>query len=79
MTEILIAIGLFCSSCMIDFAHARYVRANMESRRFHAANWSALQWCAGTVGFVVAIKIGLWLLPCEVAGLYVGTLIGVRK
>lgn len=75
---ILLGLLVFASSAAIDYAHARYAYARDAHRRWSAANWSALQWCAASVGFVVAVKVSLWLLPAEALGLWVGTLVAVK-
>lgn len=74
-----LAVACFTACLMIDFAHARYVRAMSENRVLHAANWSVIQWGAGCIGFVIALKVTLWLMPFEALGLYVGTYLGARK
>lgn len=75
---VLLGLAVFLSSAAIDFAHARYAYAREAGRRYRAANWSAVQWCASSVGFLVAVKVSIWLLPCEMAGLWAGTLLAVR-
>lgn len=69
---------VFASATAIDFAHARYAAARDRHRAHLAARWSVAQWSAATVGFVVAVRVSLWILPFEVAGLYLGTWLGVR-
>lgn len=81
---------VFVCSCLVDFAHARYVQSvhqtsiareyqERQKARHHAAAWSLGQWMSATVGFVVAVKLTLWALPFEAAGLYLGTLIGIPR
>jgi hypothetical protein len=41
-----------------------------------AARWSLVQWGAATVGFVLAVRVTMWLLPFEGLGLWIGTLLG---
>ncbi len=76
-----VALGLlvFCATCALDFAHTRYVMAVHDRKRHRAAAWSVLQWMAATIGFVVAVKVSLYLLPFEALGLYAGTLLAVPK
>lgn len=76
---VLIAILVFFSAAAIDFANTRYVMAVGEGRARAAAKWSVLQWCSSLVGFLVAVKITLWMLPVEMLGLYVGTLWSMRN
>lgn len=75
---ILLAIAVFASAAMIDYAHARYARAVTGGRVHAAAIWSVAQWCAGTVGFVIAVRVTMWMLPLEAAGLYTGTFVALR-
>ena len=60
-------------------AYARQTIATTNGRALAAANWRAIAYSFGCFGWLVAIKIGLWLLPFELAGLYLGTLVGVGK
>ena len=78
-TFIAFACLVFVASCTIDFAHTRYVQAVTAGRRHQAAAWSVLQWMAASIGFVVAIRVTMWVLPLEAAGLYVGTLLAVER
>lgn len=73
-----VALGLMVmiATAAVDFAHARYVRSLVGARRHSAARWSVVQGAASAVGFVLAVKVTLWLIPFELAGLYLGTWIG---
>lgn len=73
-----LGLAVLVSSAAIDYAHARYVQALGAGRRHGAARWSVVQWAAASVGFVIAVKVSVWLLPFEAAGLYLGTLLAVR-
>ena len=77
--DVLMALGVFFAAITIDFSHARYVRALVADRRVAAASWSVLQWSGATVGFLVAVTHSLWILPFEMLGLFVGTLLGAGK
>lgn len=70
---------VFASSTLIDFAHARCVVAIGDAAAHRASRWSVLQWGGATVGFLVAVKVTLWALPFEAAGLYLGTFLAVRR
>ena len=70
---------MFVSAALIDFAYARQTVATITGRALVAANWRALAYSLGCFGWLVAIKIGMWLLPFELAGLYLGTFVGVGK
>ncbi len=76
--HILLGLAVFFGAVGVDFAHARYVRAMVDNRIYHAAHWSAIQWGASTIGFLVAFKVSLWYLPIEVAGLWWGTVWGAN-
>lgn len=78
MTMVLLGLLVFASSAAIDFAHAKYAYAREAGCRWCAAGWSIVQWSAASVGFVVAVRVSLWLLPAEALGLACGTLIAVK-
>lgn len=75
----MLAVLVFTASVCIDFCHAWYVNAINSLDGPRAGLASAAQWLAGTIGFVVAVKISLWLLPFECLGLYVGTRLAVYR
>lgn len=79
MTNVLLALAMFVCATLIDFACARQTIATTNGRALAAANWRTIAYSLGCFGWVMAIKIGMWLLPFELAGLYLGTLIGVNK
>lgn len=79
MQALLLGPLVFLCAFVIDYAHAYYARARDEGRATAAANGSAMQWLAATVGFVVAVKVSLVVLPFEVAGLWCGTNLAVRR
>ena len=74
-----IGLLVFIASAAIDFANTRYVQAVNAVEPHGAARWSVLQWTASLVGFVVAVKYSLWILPVEAAGLYAGAWLSLRK
>lgn len=76
---ILLAVAVAVATTAVDYAHARYVQALVAGRQHAAARWSVAQWAATSVGFVVAVKYSLLILPAEAVGLYVGTLLGSRE
>ena len=77
--NVFIAILVTATMAGVDYCHARYVCALLENRIYRAALWSVGQWMAASVGFVVAVKISMWYLPFEAAGLFFGTLLGARR
>lgn len=79
MIDALLAFALFTSSIVINFAAARHTCATIAGRRVAAANWGAIIYILSVGGWAIAFTHGLWLLSFELAGLYIGTLIGVRK
>jgi hypothetical protein len=70
---------VFVSATCLDYCHGNYIMAVEKREAWYAALWSSLQWCAGVIGFLVAVKISLWALPAEVLGLTVGTVLSVRR
>lgn len=79
MTNVLLALAMFMCAALIDFAYARQTIAITNGRALASANWRALSYSLGCFGWLVAVKVGVWLLPFELAGLYLGALIGVGK
>lgn len=89
MTFVLLAVLVTVTMAMVDFAAARYTIAMADVRlgrgvtrpwwrtaKHRASAWSVVQWAAAAVGFVVAVRVSMWLLPFEGLGLYIGTLLG---
>lgn len=70
---------VFVSAACLDFCCSNYIMAVEARKAYRAALWSSLQWLAGIVGFLVAVKVSLWALPAEVSGLACGTLLSVRR
>ncbi len=77
MTETLIAVSVFLSAFLIDFAHAKYTAAAVAQAKWRASIWSVIQWSAASIGFAVAVKVSLWYLPFEGLGLFLGTFIAM--
>lgn len=74
-----LAVLVFVSAAVLDYAHTRYVAAATRGARHAAARWSVAAWCAASVGFVVTVEVTMWMLPAEAAGLYLGTYLGTRR
>lgn len=72
---LLVFIGATC----VDYCHANYNMAVEKRDALRASGWSILQWCGSLIGFVVAVKVSLWALPAEAAGLALGTYLAVRR
>lgn len=79
MEFVLIGLLVFVTAAGIDYAHGRYLRAFASGHSLAAASWSVAQWTAGTIAFVVAVKVSMLLIPLEAAGLFVGTLLAVKR
>lgn len=77
-TYFLVGLAVFVSAALIDLANSRYVLAVTTLAPHRAARWSVLQWAASLVGFLVAVKMTLWMLPVEMLGLYTGTWLSLR-
>ncbi len=76
---VFLAILVFISAAGIDWCAARYTMAVGRSDAHRAALWSCGQWLAGTVGFLIVVKVSMWLLPVEGLGLYIGTRLAMRQ
>ena len=77
--NVLLALLVTVTMAGVDYCHAKYTRAMLEGRVYHAAFWSVGQWSAASVGFVVAVKVSMWYLPFEALGLFCGTILGGRR
>lgn len=73
-----LALLVFCSAAMIDAANSQYVLAVQRGEAHRAGLWSCAQWAASLVGFLVVVKVTLWMLPAECLGLYAGCRISLR-
>jgi hypothetical protein len=73
MTNVLLALTMFMSAALIDFACARQTLATTNGHAIAAANWRAIAYSFGRFGWLVAIKVGMWLLPCTSGRLSVWT------
>src|SRR4029077_15362635 len=74
----LLAIAVFASAMVIDFAEARYVLAVEERNAHRAAAWSLVMWALGCFGFVAVLDCSLWLMIPEGLGFYCGTRLALR-
>lgn len=79
MIDVLLAIALFFSTLVVNYAHVRGTVATVERRSIAAANWGVIVYVLGMAGWAIALTCGWWLLSFEVVGLWVGTVIGVRR
>lgn len=77
--NVVIALLVTATMAAVDYCHANYNGAINARRTIEAALWSVGQWGAASVGFVVAVKVSMWYLPFEALGLFVGTILGVRR
>ena len=76
---VLLAVAIFCSAVVLDFADTNNTRAVAEGRAHAAARWSVVMYVLGCVGFFSVIKIAWWLAIPEAAGLYTGSLLAMRR
>lgn len=72
-------LGVFAAAVAYDLCFARYVAAAAAQRAVAAASWSSATYAVGLIGFASVLRGSIWLALPEVAGLFVGTLIGVRR
>lgn len=74
----LIALGIFALAAAGDYVETRYVRAVAAGDPHRAALMSVLMWAIGAPALLALVELGPWVLAPEVAGLYVGTRLGMR-
>lgn len=75
----LLAIAVFVSAMVIDFAEARYVLAVERGAARDAAMWSVVMYAIGCLGFVAVINVSLYLMIPEGLGFYCGTRLALRS
>lgn len=75
----LLALAVFASAVLLDYADTRNTQAVTEGRAHAAARWSVAMYLVGCVGFFSVIQVSPLLAIPEVAGLYVGSLLAVRR
>ena len=84
------AILVFFLALASDYLETLYTRAVMrweraphigatERARHDAARFSVLMWLVGCVGLVCVVEVGWWVLLPEGAGLYLGTMLALRR
>lgn len=71
-----LALAVFWSAFVVDFAHARYAQRRDAGRRVAAACWGTFQWVGALGGFAAAVYVSPWYLPFEGVGVFVGILVG---
>lgn len=74
-----LAVLAFVLALASDYLETRYVRAVHCGDAVRAARASVAMWAVGVVGLVAVINVGWWLLAPEAAGLYVGTMLAMRR
>lgn len=81
MTQLALGILVFAAAVTINYSGARLDEAlrAQPCRRLAAANWSVAQWCGALVGFVIAVRVSMWVLPLEGLGLWLGMFLGAGK
>lgn len=73
------ALGVFAAAVVYDLCFARYVAAAAARRAVAAASWSAATYAIGLIGFASVLRGSVWLALPQAVGLFVGTLLGVRR
>lgn len=73
-----LAVGVFISAMVIDYAEARYVCAVNRSDAHKAAIWSLTMYAVGALGFVAVLNLSLWLMVPEGLGFYFGTRLALK-
>jgi hypothetical protein len=74
-----LALAVFVAGAALDALEAYYVRAVADAAPHRAATFSVLMYGIGCVGYFAALEVSYWLLVPEVAGLYVGSALAIRR
>lgn len=73
----LIGLVVFISAALYDAIFAAYVRAAAGGKAMRAAFCSVGTYMVGAVGLLALVKMSVWYVLPEGAGLFVGTMAGV--
>lgn len=76
---ILLGIFVFCGAAIVDFADVNNQQAVQDNDAHRAARYSVGMYVVGMTGFVSVLTISPWFVIPECLGLYVGSLIAVRR
>ena len=79
MTALALGVLVFVAAAALDFAYVRYQQHVSARRAARAGAWSAAVYLIGSVGFLAVVQASRWYMIPECAGLYVGTLIALRR
>lgn len=75
----LLSIAVFIASAALDYVEAFYVRAVTERNPNRAAQMSIAMYVISLVGFFGVLSYSWWLLIPECGGLYVGSVLAIRR
>lgn len=79
ITVAVFCILTFCLSASADWLDVKYTLAVTAAAPLRAATCSVGMWSASTIGLVTYIAIGWYVLPFELLGLFLGTLVATRR
>jgi hypothetical protein len=75
----LLALVTFASAAAGDVVEAYFVRAVADLEPHRAARMSIAMYAIGCIGWFITLKISLWYMLPEVAGLYVGSYFAISR
>ncbi len=82
-SQCLLALGLglvtFAAAAAGDFVEAYLTRATVELKPHRVARLSVAMYAIGCVGWFTTIKVSLWFMLPEVAGLYLGSWLAITR
>jgi hypothetical protein len=76
---VLLAIAVFLAAAALDALEAYYVRSVADASPHRAAMFSVGMYAIGCVGFFAVLQVSWWLMVPEVAGLYCGSVLAIRR
>lgn len=77
MLTALLMLLVFVSAVAWDFAIANYNLALKDLKGHAAGLWSIAAYIVGAIGFVLAVKVTLWIMVPEAIGMYIGTRLAI--
>lgn len=76
---VLLGLVTFVAAAAGDYVEAYLTRATVELRPHRVARLSVAMYAIGCIGWFTTIKVSLWFMIPEVAGLYLGSWLAITR
>lgn len=74
-----LALLVLAAATALDYAYVRYQQAVASRAAARAGAWSVGVYLVGAVGFLSVVQGSVWYMVPECMGLYLGTVLAVRR